>query len=95
MEGSAEQRASQGYPPVLSALLRDFHTAEEELPHLVMIRVQHRNGIFRATPCGVPPCHSLLLPLLYMQRHASYFEGHDRIVLSVLLLLQAMCHRYL
>jgi hypothetical protein len=38
----------------------------EELPHLLMIRVQHRNGICRATPCGVPRCHSLLLPLLYV-----------------------------
>jgi hypothetical protein len=26
----------------------------EELPHLVMIRVQQDNGIFRAASCGVP-----------------------------------------
>jgi len=31
--------------------------------HLLMLRVQHRQGIFRATLCGVPRCHSRLLPL--------------------------------
>ena len=55
----------------------------EELPHLLMIRVQQRNGIFRAAPCGVPWCHGLLLPLLYMQRHIAHGEGHDRMVLSL------------
>jgi hypothetical protein len=53
----------------------------EELPHLLMIRVQHRNGIFRTAPCCVPWCHGLLLPLLYVQRQASHCEEQDRIVL--------------
>ena len=38
----------------------------EELSHLVMIRLQQRNGIFRAAPCGVPWCHGILLRLLYV-----------------------------
>src|SRR4029450_5755889 len=36
----------------------------EELPHLMMIRLQHSNGIFWAAPCCVPRCHSILLSLL-------------------------------
>ena len=65
----------------------------EELPHLVMIRLQHGNGIFRAAPCLVTRGHDLLLRLLYVQRPVSHRERQGTAWFSrcCSLLLQALC----
>src|SRR5262249_26182736 len=67
----------------------------EELPHRVMIRLQHGNSIFRAASCLVTRSHGILLRLLSVQRHASQRESQDTTQFSYCYsLLQALCHGY-